>query len=267
MHNSSSWQNAPLILVLAQVVFDINNQIEEDFSKIQIELAKVGFLSVQDIQVQETNFDFRDINSPQSSVSAINLKQVFNDTVTQVFVFGAKEFSFIQSDYTDFETFIEKFEIGIGAISNFINLPIQRIGLRYIDLLEEQENLKLDDQINQSLRTMKIKNQNGSVVVLTSIENQSQLTFQMFRGQPIIPRLQTTIGPIPKIDKLGKTINVNNIIILDFDVNQQWHIATPNRPKIKEFKIFLEDFHRRASQVFQECLTKEAIEFYRNGSI
>jgi uncharacterized protein (TIGR04255 family) len=267
MHNSSSWRNAPLILVVAQVVFDKYDQIEEDLSNIQMRLAEVGFFSVQDIQVQEANFDFQNVNLPQSNVVTNKLKQIFNDTVTRAFVFGSKEFSFIQSDYTDFETFIQNFEIGIEAISKFINLPMQRIGLRYIDLLENQESLHISDQINSSLRIMKIENQNGSAILLTSIENQSQLTFQLLQGQPIIPHLQTTIGPIPKIDRLSRKINVNDVIILDFDVMQQWAIETPNRPKIRDFKPILVNFHERASRVFQECLTKEAIAFYRDGLV
>jgi uncharacterized protein (TIGR04255 family) len=262
MSRQSGWQNAPLILVLAQVVFDSNDRIEEKFSEIQAKLADVGFPSVQDIQINETNLDL--INPANTSNETINLRQIFNSQVTQVFIFGSKEFSFIQSDYTTFETFKEQFNIGLQVILQVAeNTSVRRLGLRYIDLLEHQDSMSLNDQIVSGLHNLKIDNQDGRQISFFSSEDQCKLRFSLFEGVTVIQHLGTSIGPIPKIKKLSKPIQANNVIVLDIDVNQAWDITVPERPRIEQVGGFLSGFHEKASKVFKKSLSEAAVRFYK----
>jgi uncharacterized protein (TIGR04255 family) len=107
--------------------------------------------------------------------------------------------------YTDFEEFISQVVYGLQAIAMIANIPrLQRIGLRYVDLIEGRDDVPVEDFLNPRLR--------GIGTELHGVtENISQYTFggETANGRLI---LRATHGrhPIPlPPDLLPVALNIS----------------------------------------------------------
>jgi uncharacterized protein (TIGR04255 family) len=264
MSDKRSWKNAPLILVIAEVQFDDNNAIEDSSTAIQKALAQHGFVGTQTHKINQANIVLNE-SGLTPTVETVELQQVFNAQATQVFTIGRHQLSFTQSDYTDFETFRDTFQRGIKIISEQTQLtkPIRRLGLRYLDLMQNSENLPLEKQVQSALMGFSISEQDGNEIFSTSSDGKSRLVFKAITGVTLIPHLQQNIGQIPTIPRLSIPIQVKDTLVIDIDVIQEWNLNTPNRPLITEISEILKSFHEKASQVFTSSLTSNAFLYYR----
>jgi uncharacterized protein (TIGR04255 family) len=259
------WDNAPLILVMAQVQFDDNEVVEEKFGQIQQELSKEGFSGAQITQMQDAIIEFGQDGVAQSKMTPLEVRQIFDTSVSQVFTITKRDFTLSQSNYTTFENFYKCFSKGLKIVNEIVGVkPLRRLGLRYIDLLQAEENLSLNMQIAEELHGFQINDQDGREVFSTapSKKDGSRLVFKAIQGVTLANHLGPIVGQIPIIPRLKNPINTIESLVFDIDVSEIWQIVTPHRPTTESFEK-LRDFHERAAEVFKSSLSQKGFEHYK----
>jgi len=129
-------QKSPLVLVLCQVRFSPILAMADYFPKVQDSLRLKGYPSVKTDIVQETLFTPAGLTSMKKS-----RWRVFNKDLTESIVVTEDFIVFQTTKYTVFENFVQKLAEVMETLASVVKqLAIQRIGLRYIDLIRPRAN-------------------------------------------------------------------------------------------------------------------------------
>jgi uncharacterized protein (TIGR04255 family) len=258
---ASGWKQAPLIYVVAQILFDTNYEISNQLAHIQNGLKKLG--------LTETGPITEHLILENGAMQSRNMHEFFSPTQDLQCVVGTDELRLATASYTTFETFLALF----SAIQNMFSQDVQksrvkRIGLRYIDMLQTAPKLSLDQQIQEHVIGMQLDDQISlhKSIIQRPATNRT-LIFQVLGGQAAYNHLRMQFEGkrpvVPRLSTPGSTnININDVLLLDVDVNELMAL-TDNPLRLEQVAAMLPEFHQQASNVFKGCLTDAGLQFYR----
>ncbi|BAY10411.1 TIGR04255 family protein [Calothrix sp. NIES-2098] len=139
-------ENAPLVYVLAQVVFNPILLMEDFIPTIQEKLRRKGYIKYKYAPTQEI------VLGKDVQVSVLN-RWIFSNKNEQESVVISQNFIVLEtSNYDVFDTFIKTFQ-DIIIIFEDITKPefIERIGLRYVDLIRKKKEETFSDYLQPGL--------------------------------------------------------------------------------------------------------------------
>jgi uncharacterized protein (TIGR04255 family) len=258
---ANGWKQAPLIYVVAQILFDTNYEISNQLANIQSGLKKLG--------LTETGPITEHMILENGAMQSRSMHEFFSPTQDLQCVVGTDELRLATASYTTFETFLDLF----SAIQNMFSQDVQksrvkRIGLRYIDMLQTAPKLSLDQQIQEHVIGMQLEDQISlhKSIIQRPITNRT-LIFQVLGGQAAYNHLRMQFeGKKPLIPRLiapeTAQININDVLLLDVDVNELMAL-TDHPQRLKDVAAMLPKFHTQASDLFKGCLTKVGLKHYR----
>jgi uncharacterized protein (TIGR04255 family) len=184
--DKSRWRlrKAPLVYVLGQVVISPVLQMKEYIPKIQEELRKRGYPRFQENQIQDVIFG----PQPQARVSS---RWIFLSTNNQESVIISNEFIALEtSAYDTFEKFVEELINVVEIVHRIVKIAlVERIGLRYVNLIQPNQNEAFDDYIYSGLLGLP---ENGTGI--NRLISQYELRDQSDSGGQLIVRFIQTKG-------------------------------------------------------------------------
>lgn len=127
------FSNSPLIVVLAQVRMTPVLDLESYIPKLQNSLRSRGYPRLLTRKTKTTR---------QDSMGQTDLEEstdwVFSDKQAQFcFVVGERSLALVTSAYDSFDDFASRLEEGLGLVHEVIEVTgVERLGLRYVDLIE-----------------------------------------------------------------------------------------------------------------------------------
>jgi uncharacterized protein (TIGR04255 family) len=183
--NESRWRllNGPLVYVLAQVVISPILQMKQYIPEIQEELRKGGYPRFQEDQIQDVIFG----PQPQTRMS---LRWTFLDAGGHNSVVISNNFIVLEtSAYQTFEKFAEDLGKVLSVVNKFAQISlVERIGLRYVNLIRPNQNELLDDYLYSGLLGLP-NNREGTKRLISQYESRDQSDIG---GEIIVRLLQAT---------------------------------------------------------------------------
>ena len=250
---------SPLILVLAQIRFSPVLKMEEYVPSIQAELRKQGFSWYRSEQIQEVIFMGSEVKAEPKK------RWVFATRDRREAVILAPDFVVYETlQYDIFETFINQFKPVLELLKMQASLDfVEKVGLRYIDLIRPSDGKAANDFICESLRGLAKEQLNATAALhqfmIQANTPEGDLFIRSFEntGPDYLPPdlisthmdFEVTIGEkelfrILDIDHISKTQNI------DFD------------PTILIDKLWA--LHESSEEAFRAATTPEAIEFWKS---
>lgn len=131
---------APLVHVLAQVVFPAPPAWMDAIPQLQRELYALGYLRMHEHTVVEVSVDLGDGSTPPVQKQRLLMRYEFADRDQRTaFVLTASSFVMHTTDYQTFDRFLAEFVRGLDVLHAATGVPVvDRIGLRYVDLIQLQ---------------------------------------------------------------------------------------------------------------------------------
>jgi len=257
-------KNAPLIYVLAQVVFTRvpkMGNLWEDFHQTIFE------------QFPETSVKhIRKINLSDADESATNETQwgMFSPSKTEGVLLGSDNLVFHATSYVTSKEFFEKLSFVVSQLSNLLpdKVQVSRLGIRYVDLLLPMGDLSVDEQVTGKLGSISLKKANcefdrleeittyktaegGSIVIRHRQSNTSDiLPGDIFPNDLEVPARLS--NPKPEGEVVG---------LLDFD----HYVYCSNTFAPTEVIEQLKTMHDTSSQAFRLTTTSEARKLWGEG--
>lgn len=140
--------NAPVVYVLAQIRFSAVLKMAEYVPAIQEEL-RPNYPRYENQQIATI-----EIGSPGASATpTIANRWVFKDKDQQFgFILEQSAMVFHTSNYVDFPDFRDRLLEGVTIVQKIVNIPlIERVGLRYIDLITPADDEAIDRYVKPEL--------------------------------------------------------------------------------------------------------------------
>jgi len=139
--------HCPLVLVLGQIRFSPVFGLEQHLARIQAELRRQGFPLNVSAEVHKVAFGPHGAQgSRQSNFEFQNALRTESVVINEGFVV------YQTSAYDTFETFLPRLQQAADVVGEATGgLTVQRVGLRYIDLIRPTAGLKREDFLRSSL--------------------------------------------------------------------------------------------------------------------
>lgn len=265
------WENAPLLQVTALVRFDVVLSLKDQYSAIQNNLRKHGFIGAEQFQRQTLvqQMTAQGMRIGQQSEAFWNY---FDRKIEKVFTISDQQISYATSAYESIDAFLKEFEAGLLAVKEALpdGVLIRHISLRYTDWMTGSSDLPLNEQVNPLLLGFGLNGKMGSEVLSVANDHSGliDITFRASSGtlslnalqefadqKPLIPRLNQ-----PEDDMLETSQSlVINIRVAQEDVLQRGH----QPPMLEEIPAKLVEFHNFASSAFKDVLSSAGLVRYR----
>lgn len=142
---------SPLVLVLCQVRFSPILAMAQYFPKIQDKLRLKGYPVVKNAVIQEL------LITPAGRSGAKHVRwQVQDKTGTQSIVVTENFLAFQTTAYTVFEDFVPQLALAVDMLAEEVQgLYLQRIGLRYVDLVRPGANETWHEYVRPELHGLR----------------------------------------------------------------------------------------------------------------
>jgi uncharacterized protein (TIGR04255 family) len=249
--------NPPILLVIAQVRFSSVLQMSKFIPEIQERLRTQGFPKFRPAQQQ--NLLIGPPGTPPANQSPTLLWEFLDRDDRKSLVVETGSVAFVVTDYSVFESFRDRLEIALSAISEVAKPSLrERIGLRYVNLVIPRPGKQVSDYIGAELQGMSPAQLSLKPVSYVSVMlSQSEVGTFVFRctcptqGPTIPPDVQLLGLKTDKPLSLG-----SEFCVLDFD-----HFTE----KTKDFDVpaILSDFdqlHDLLDRSFRLAVKKEALQ-------
>jgi uncharacterized protein (TIGR04255 family) len=207
---------APLVYTLGQVIFSPIFSIGDYINHIQEQLRKNGFPKVAPNPLQTLTMGPGNIPSVQSvpGWSFLNKTDDFGITLTSNFV------SLDTTVYTKFDDLIDQFRVVLDILKSSTDVAlVQRIGLRYVDLIKLNEGESFSDYLRPELVGFRFQDVEASntdyVSHSTANTDSGKLLVRCFRTNSGIP-LPPDLLP-PKLKSPASVVLGEWVTFLDFD--------------------------------------------------
>lgn len=156
LSNTQKLKNGPLIYVLAQIqispvlkigkfVDDIQERLRGDYPRLQkktiqsVNLALLGSEKSAEVDLEKV-------------IETHNRWLFTNEQETTGFILDNSSFALHTTDYPTFEPFLEWFRAGITILGEVVDVGlVQRLGLRYMDLIDPIGNDSIDQYVSEGL--------------------------------------------------------------------------------------------------------------------
>jgi uncharacterized protein (TIGR04255 family) len=159
--------SAPVYFTLAQARFNPILSLESFAPQIQERLRKAEFPDAQKGMFTTINLNVGIVPEQQQSQGLMlqTVRYIFGDmNRTSAFVLEPTALSFQTTQYDVFETFAERFKLGLSAVHEAIGLNYtDRIGLRYLDAIFPRSGETLGDYLWPGLLGLDGKFQNDGL--------------------------------------------------------------------------------------------------------
>jgi len=178
-------EHSPLVLVLCQVRFSPILAMGEYFPKIQDRLRLKGYPLVNNAAIQETIFTPTGMTTVQRQHWRVQDKSETSSIIV------TESFIAVQTTaYAVFEDFLERVILALDTVAAEVKeLFVQRIGLRYVDLVRPPKELPWTDYVRPGLQGIQ------SNVFTEGTQTQlHQSVAQTARGSMIIRLIQNRDG-------------------------------------------------------------------------
>lgn len=257
-----SLTRSPLILVLAQIKITPVMNMEKYVPEIQDRLRKNGFPKFRKRLIRTQAQD------PQGNALQLEDRTdwEFLTSGDQVALnVGNNGIALVTTDYTSFEDFARHVEASLQIVDDVVDISgVERIGLRYIDLIEPTAEKPLSwflspQILGLSLDGLGKRLANKSETVLETGEHQKLVLRCMERpGGVVLPADLLTVGA-----KLKKALQSGDSFgILDSD----HYVEFPEVPldyDTAEVLGRLSNLHDALDQSFRKAVTSEALEHWK----
>lgn len=133
-------RKAPLVHVLAQVVFPPPPNWAAGVPALQRRLIELGYPRLQEQTTVEVSVEMRDAAGPPVSKQQVHVRYEFADRDQRnAFVLTSSSFVLHTTAYESFAHFLTEFGRGLVALQEVFGLTlVDRIGLRYVDFIQLQ---------------------------------------------------------------------------------------------------------------------------------
>ncbi len=259
--------NAPLIYVLAQIVFTRIPNMESFWEKFH-ELVFSDYPDSAVNTIKEVQLG----SSTDSLITNIVRWNMVNRENSTGIILGSDVITFHSSTYVDSTDFLEKLE---NIVSNFEqvapdNIEVTRLGLRYIDLLLPENDISVDQQVEDKLGSISLDDagshfQNLEEVTRykTSIGGELIFRHRQSNEKNILPAdlFPNNLKPAPR---LGIEVDEGSIIgLLDYD----HFIQIKNEFNPKEILDTFRDLHKTCSNSFELTTTPAARDLWKKEKV
>lgn len=140
--------DSPLVYVLVQVRFSAVESIQKYVPEVQDQLRKKGFPRFIEGKIQDVRLS--PLEPPE--VKTVPRFEFQNKSGTAGIVLTKGFMSYHVSRYTTFEDFSSELLTAIEVVHGIVGLGlIERVGLRFVDLIRLKEGEKLSDYVDQGL--------------------------------------------------------------------------------------------------------------------
>jgi uncharacterized protein (TIGR04255 family) len=265
LNDESRWRlrKGPLVYVLAQVVISPILQMRQYIPDIQEELRKSGYPRFQEDQIQDVLFS----PQPQTRISS---KWTFLDISGHNSVIISNNFVVLEtSAYQTFEKFAENLDKVLNVVNKFAQISlVERIGLRYVNLIRPNQNESLDDYLHSGLLGLPT-NREGTKRLISQYESRDQSDI----GGQIIVRLLQVAGEgflPPDLEANHLKFEIGNPIrigetkgILDID----HFLITQSEFNSKQLVESIWQLHSWTKQAFETSVTPEALKTWGQEDI
>ena len=248
---------APVVYVLAQIRFSAVLKMAEYIPAIQEELRshypRYGEQQTATLQIGGQGFATPPVTSRWS----------FEDKAQQCgFIIDQSSLVFHTSNYVDFPHFRDRLLEGVASVQNIIDTPlIERIGLRYIDLIAPTDDEPIERYIKSelagfSLATLGLDNEVNQQLV-NAKTNAGQLWVRFTKAKhasPLPPDLGSVslqLKQVPSSDKESAIMDTDHFAekSMDFDLTQLTQVIDALQAPIGD--------------VFKAAITEHAVEQWR----
>ena len=209
---------SPLVLVLCQVRFAPILAMGEYFPRIQDKLRLKGYPLAKNMVVQEAVF------TPACATSVRRERWQVQDKTTSRSIVVTENFVVFQTTtYRVFDDFVQELNLAVETVASEVKqLLIQRVGLRYVDLVRCRNGETWTDYVQPGLQWLKSENfiegtqsQLYQCVADTSAGTMIVRLFQNREGQVLPPDLEAVDDLKPHLDP---PIEPNELLtLLDLD--------------------------------------------------
>jgi uncharacterized protein (TIGR04255 family) len=140
--------NPPVVYVLAQVRFNAILSMEKFIPEIQEQFRKI-YPKFQKGVTQSLHIGAD--GQPKESIQ-VHRWEFSNKEQTTGFVLQVDSFVFHTSDYENFESFLSQLSDALSVINKILDIDlIERLGLRYIDVIAPNGGKTLNDYLNPGI--------------------------------------------------------------------------------------------------------------------
>lgn len=246
--------NAPVVYVLTQIRFSAVLRMEEYVAEIQEELRG------EYPRYEQQRIDTIEIGSqgPSATPGTAN-RWLFKDkTDVSGFVLDQSSLVFHTSHYTDFPDFKARVMAGASVVQGIANIPIiERVGLRYVDLITTGEDETLDQYVTPgllgfSLNALDLKT-NINQQLVSARTKAGHLIIRFTRGRlssPLPPDLSMLA---PKIQRTPKSNRDSAILDTDHFSEKNVDFTSDRLEKI------VTDLQAPIGGIFKAAITDYAV--------
>lgn len=252
--------NAPLIYTLSQVIFSHVLKMKDYIPEIQERIRKEGFPKFKESSFPEFHFN----PTPGAVPTIIEKKKWdFFDKDNTVAISITENFlSLHTSQYTTFENFSSTLEIALNILKEVVKPDlVERIGMRYIDLIRLKEKETFSEYLNAGLTGFSMDKVSVDES-LTRCETISSTKHGVLVARCIRYNDGTFLPPELGMENLGlvfdeakKPTKGEVISLLDFDHFSKTTRDFAVKDLIKNFK----EMHDDIDKIFKDAVTAHAI--------
>lgn len=248
---------APVVYVLAQIRFSAVLKMAEYIPAIQ-ENLRGDYPRYEQQQTATLQIGGQGVAAPPLAT-----RWSFEDKAQQCgFIIDQSSLVFHTSNYVDFPHFRDQLLEGVAIVQNIVNTPlIERVGLRYIDLIMPTDDQPIErymkpELVGFSLAPLGLNNEvNQQLVNARTEAGQIWVRFtKAMHASPLPPDLGSValqLKRVPSVDKESAIMDTDHFAekSMDFDMDQLTQV--------------IDALHVPLGDVFKAAITEHAIEQWR----
>jgi len=246
---------------LIQLIFSPLYGIEEFIPQIQKELRKTGFLETRNNENKTVSFN-KSIDNPVITEDKnwffISLK---NQEIVSI---NKTQFSLQTDNYTNFETFIERYKSLLEKFFPIIDsstITIKQLGLRYINVLRGQKwkeilkdsyhGVSIADEYRDQGKPWMIASTAQGMTTIDNSGNTGLLNIRIYQNNKGNETPLDIFYPTPQISEDEKLITF-------FDIDHILRFDTEKEIKAEELIKFGRKLNTLSSKIYFDALNKDA---------
>jgi uncharacterized protein (TIGR04255 family) len=249
-------KKSPLVYVLAQVLISPVLRMEDFVPDIQERLRQRGYVRFSKVQSQQLAL------SPEPSIQSFSRWIFSNRENTEAIVLSQDFITLETTQYDRFETFVASLEIALRMIGDIVKPALaERLGLRYVDLINPKENESFDNYLEQGvlgLSTEQLGVDNLSATYETTGSTPAgQLVLRLTQATnksflpPDLSSSRLNFTNFPQPDKSFALLDIDNYSTQQFDFAPSSLVA------------HMWQLHRYADRAFRSCVTDQARQLWQ----